>query len=168
MKCKQSVMNGCAFSGLESGRCNYATANFQQRAVLMPSSRSAAAERATWIGWLRAPRRRTRLALLQDDSTMQRKEWGLCSQSSVVGQHQSVWRSTKSTAVSALFLLLTTERAFPGASPDLRHASPVHGQQMGYKSPLCWSWLVKTAKLHQLFLLYCQLHQFKKAVTTAL
>lgn len=67
-----------------------------------------------WLAlWWQGACGRTRLALLKDDSTMQRKEWALHSKSSVVGEHQSVWMSTKSTAVPTLFPSALTQDGIP-------------------------------------------------------
>lgn len=87
---------------------------------------------------------RTRLALLKDDSTMQRKEWALHSKSSVIGEHQSVCMSTKSTAVPTLFPAALTHEGFPvhicgtfvmSALPSAVLSSPIYGQQAGWRAP---------------------------------
>lgn len=88
--------------------------------------------------------RRTRLTLLKDDSTMQRKEWALHSKSSVIGEHQSVCVSTKSTAVPTLFPAAPTHDGFPvhicgtflmSALPSAVLSSPIYGQRAGWIAP---------------------------------
>lgn len=60
-----------------------------------------------WLAlWWQGACKRTHLTLLEDDSTMQRKEWGLHSKSSVIGEHQSVCRSTKALLSQHCGLLL--------------------------------------------------------------
>lgn len=115
-----------------------------------PSDRAA----TTLIGWLcgdKVPAEGQPPALLQDDSTMQRKEWALHSKSSVIGEHQSVYRSTKKHCCPSTVSFHSNPgcRGFPKESPDFVHicatalpppalVGTIQGQQAGCKLPLCW------------------------------
>lgn len=79
--------------------------NLQQLPLREPrpksNSKAATPEQPLHIGWQQGACGRTSLTLLEDDSTMQRKERLLHCKSSVLGKHQCV-RSTESTAAPTL------------------------------------------------------------------
>lgn len=136
-----NTLSDCAFSAPVqcSLRQNHQTAKTPHKEpVLEPSDWAANHRAATLIGWLcgdKVPAEGHTSPLLEDDSTMQRKERALHSKSSVIGEHQSVCRSTKSTAVPTLFPSALTQDGFPKRSTCRLHSHLCHnGTKISFAS----------------------------------